>query len=285
MKTSHPARRWNLTFAACSLGLAGLVSSAPAAVQFSDGFAYSAGPLAGDGPPAGAPTGQTAWAATSGNTQVTPGSLAYPGILSTGNKATVTGVSGNNGDISTASFSLANSSTEWVGFLVNEASGGSAPSGYAVLSLSDNGGIGPAFGLLFNENVYGIDNDTADVERSATTVGPSSTTILLVAEIDFNAGTTYLFVDPSMGAAPNNASASASLAMTSAFKASGFDEVVLAAGFNTASFDLDQIKVGTAYADVVPEPSAGWLFAAGFAVWAGWLAFTRCRAQEIGSRR
>ena len=278
MHLSH--RSWKLVTAALSLGLAGFVRSGQAAVQFSEGFVYSTGALGGDGPPAGAPAGQTAWTTVNGNTQVTAGSLTYPGITSTGNKATVAGVSGNNGDISTDNLSATvggGSGTEWVGFLVNEASGGSTPGGFGVLSLSENGGIGTAFGALFNRNVYGIDNDTADVEQASTGIGVSGTTYLFVAELNYSTGMTYLFVDPSLNGTPGTGSANASLAMTSAFKASGFDEIVVAAGFNTATFNLDQIKVGTTFADVVPEPSAESLVAVAFTGLAGWLGFRRRR--------
>lgn len=285
MITSYPERSWRVIAAALALGVVG-ISSAQAALQFSDGFAYAAGALGGDGPPAGAPAGQTAWTTVNGSTQVTAGSLTYPGgIPTTGNKATVTGVSGNNGDISTDTFSTVGggSGTEWVGFLINEGSGGSTPGGFGVLSLSENGGIGTAFGALFNRNVYGIDNDTADVEQASTGIGVSGATHLFVAELNYSTGMTYLFVDPS--GTPNIASANASLAMTPAFKASGFDEVVLAAGFNTASFNIDTIKVGSTFADVVPEPSAASLLAVAVTGSAAWGGLRRRRRQDGAAAR
>ena len=280
-------RSWKITVTALALGLAGFISSAHAGLQFSDNFVYSTGALSGDGPPVGAPAGQTAWTTTSGNTQVTAGSLTYPGINSTGNKVTVAGVANNNGDISTDNLSTTvggGSGAEWVGFLINETSGGSTPGGFGVLSLSENGGIGTAFGALFNRNVYGIDNDTADVEQASTGIGVSGTTHLFVAELDYTAGTTYLFVDPSLNGTPSAASANASLAMTSAFKASGFDEIVVAAGFNTAAFNMDQIRVGTTFADVVPEPSVGSMMAVGLTLLAAW-TFLRRREQGTSAAR
>ena len=118
MHVSSSVRRWQWAAATLAFGLAGVCPAAHATLQFSDNFLYDTGSLNGQGPPAGAPAGQTAWTTTSGNTQVTAGSLTYPGVGSSGNKATISGVSGNNGDISTAGMSQVGGgiSTEWAGF-------------------------------------------------------------------------------------------------------------------------------------------------------------------------
>ncbi len=114
-------------------------------------------------------------------------------LVASGNKATVTGVTGNQGDIATANLSHAGggTSTVWIGFLIKEASGGATPNGDAVVGAGSNGTAngGPAFGLIFNQNRYGIDNNTGAAGSTAlTTTGPSAATTLLVAKLDFNLG-------------------------------------------------------------------------------------------------
>ena len=280
--TSH--RRWPLAAAAFLIGVAGVSPAAHATLQFYDGFAYDAGDLNGDGPPADAPAGQTAWSVSTGNTQVTTGSLTYPGVAATGNKATLAGVVNNNGDISVAGMTPAGggSGTEWVGFLLNEASGGAAPGGFAVVGLNGNGTTGPSFGMLFNQNVYGIDNNAASADRGASATAVTGATTLFVAELDFSAGEIYLYLNPALSGQPDPASAAASLAMTASFQADGFDGVNVAAGFNAATFDIDAISVGTTFADVVPEPSTWAMTAAGGA--GGLLAWRKRRARNVPAR-
>jgi MYXO-CTERM domain-containing protein len=86
---------------------------------------------------------------------------------------------------------------------------------------------------------------------------------LLVYKIEFGAGTTTgnervsLFVNPALGTEPATASASA-LDVGSFI----FDRIRIQAG-NGDSGSVDEIRFGTTYADVVPEPSAALMAALG----------------------
>ena len=240
-----------------ALWLVGAARTVPAAPVFSDRFDYPAGALAGQGPPAGSPAGQGTWTTFSGNAQVTSGGLAYPGVQTSGGKATISGLGVTVGDdiiASTSQVGGANGGMVWVGFFINQASGGTNPGGFAVVSVGPGGtnpGIG--IGVLDNENVYGIDNNIeSPVERAATTVAPSSTVVFLVVKLDFSAGMEYIFVNPSLASEPVNAAASASQAMTSAFQAGGINQIVLAAGTDNASFNIGELRVGTEFTDILP---------------------------------
>jgi hypothetical protein len=63
---------------------------------------------------------------------------------------------------------------------------------------------------------------------------------LFVVKFDFAVGVEYLWINPSTNSTPSTANANASLAMTSSFKSGGINQVILAAGFNTASFNYDE---------------------------------------------
>jgi hypothetical protein len=214
--------------------------------DFADSFAYPAGPLNDDGPPPHAPPGQTAWTTSSGNPSVTVPGLVFSGVSSSGRKVTLVGVAGNNGDIAAASLSPTGggSGVVWLGFLINESSGTSAPGGYAVVALSPGG---PSFGLVFNQNLYGIDNNTGSSSDTAvTTTGPSSTTVWLVAKLDFTHATESIYVNPT---SPNDPPA-ARIRMLAAFQSAGFSGIALAQGFNVASFNFDEVRVGPTFASV-----------------------------------
>ena len=229
------------------------ISGAQGALQFSDSFSYPAGALDGNGPPPGGPAGQTGWTNINGNAQVNLPGLVFAGDLSTGNKTTTVGVAGANGDIVSVGVSQVVGGIKWVAFLISKASGPAAPGGSAVVGLGGFNGIG----MLFDENIYGIDTTTSGgpVTRARTSTTVSSTTVLLVTKLDFTAGMEYIFVNPVGGSTPANAQADASVAMGSDFQANGFDQIVLAEGFNTAAFNFDELRIGDTFAEVVPEPS------------------------------
>lgn len=278
MKT-NAANHFLLAIVGSTMGLIFAPSKAHAALQFSDSFAYDPGALVGNGPPTGSPLGQTGWTNYNGSTQVTSSGLSFAGDLSLGNKATTRGTGAGNGDIATANLSQAGGGAgiEWLGFLISEASGGATPNGFAVLGFG--GGNGPGIGMLFNLNVYGIDNDNGT--QAITSTGVNASTVMLVTKFDFNTGMEYIFVNPSTASEPSNAQAGASIAMTSSFKASGFNQLVLAQGSNTASFNFDELRVGTTFADVVPEPSTGVLLVSAATALLGFRR--RCNEVKLGS--
>ena len=224
---------------------AGVLATAAAAPIFSDSFNYPAGTLAGNGPPASSPAGQGVWTNASGGATVANG------------VATVAGLGASLGDDAIADTAQVGGSaggTVWVGFLINQAGGAAAPGGFAVVNVGPRGtsdGIG--IGMLFNQNVYGIDNDLASpVERAQTTMPCDTTATRLVVKLNFDTGLEYIFVNPATDGEPSEAAANASQAMTSAFRAEGINEVLVAAGANQATFNVGELRLGTAFADVVP---------------------------------
>ena len=263
-------------FSAGTIG-ALLFASAPYSSQaadiFTDTFNYPAGALAGNGPPPDSPAGQGAWMNLTGSPQVTAGGLSYGTLAADASKATISGFGGTIGNNAVAQMSQiggANGGTVWVAFYINQGSGPASPGGFAVVSVGSSAAdVNIGIGMLFDENIYGIDNNVGTpIERARTSVTPSSTVTWLVTKLDFDAGMEYIFVDPPMGSEPQVATAAASQAMTSAFQAAGINEALLVAGGNSASFNIGELRVGTEFADVsatttvslaasVPQVTAG----------------------------
>jgi hypothetical protein len=236
-------------------GLLVLSATGRADLIFADSFSYPKGDLAGMGPPPGSPPGQGGWAAFNGAPFVASGGLNFAGIFSAGNSAKIFSDLGDNGDKAVATLGpvTAEDGTAWVGFLVRRARGSFYPIGYAVVSLG-NDVTGPSVGIgkIFNKGLYGLDNNTgnnSDIAR--TSVAPSGDAVWLVTKLDFTTGQEYLWVNPSPGSEPDTAQADASQAMTAAFQAAGFHEIVLKIGYVYAIYQFDELRVGTAFADVV----------------------------------
>ena len=258
--TSYSSRLLHLaiTFLAISFFLG--LSSARGDLIFADSFDYSRGDLAGNGPPPGSPPGQGGWVNFNGNPRVAPLGLEFAGIFSTGNSASILGLDGTTGDKAVAALGpvTADDGVVWVGFLNRVARKPDSDGGFAVVSLG-NDVTGPSLGIgmLFDKNRYGLDNNTAERgARSSTTFRPNAKTVWLVTKVDFVSSEEYLWVNPAPGVEPDIADADAHLPMTAAFLASGFSEIVLKIGYTTATFQFDELRVGTTFADVV-NPDVG----------------------------
>ena len=128
---------------------------------FSDSFEYPVGPLAGQGPPAGAPPGQTGWSLVSGIPQVLSQGLHFSRVLSAGEGAGFRHEPVDN--TVAANLTPVHSGVVWIGFLFQQVGGPTPVFGFAVLNLSAEDGQPPTgYGVLFVSNRFGIDNDTGD---------------------------------------------------------------------------------------------------------------------------
>ena len=220
------------------LGVATLVvfgiSSARATLLFSDSFEYPAGPLAGQGPPAGSPPGQTGWSVLAGDPQVSIAGLLFPGVFSAGGAAALSDV-GSGGDNAIANFSTVSTGTVWISFLF-QGSG----SGYAVAGV---GQYGPGWGLVYNKFVYGIDNDNG--QQALTSISPSGGTDWLVVKLNFRTRIQSLFVNPTPALdAPRVPDATLTMPFTS------FNQIRIGEGYNNTTNQFDEVRIGTKFADV-----------------------------------
>ncbi len=239
-------------FAAAALVIAPLASATPIA---SDSFNYTAGSLGTSNGGSGAWT--STWAGGSSN--VTSPGLTLNGVGSAANNKVTTN-NDNNGAFRSVPSQGTDGTTVWLGYLTS-GTGAPVAAGYAGVSLFQDS----------TENVFTGKRSaqtTLGVERSGGTGGDSTAaadtaTHFLVYRIDFGAGTTAgnekitMFVDPSPGQAPN-VSAAVTLTDVTNFT---FNRIRIQSG-NGSSFNVDEVMLGTTFADV-PEPAAAGLLGLG----------------------
>ncbi|CAN5602344.1 hypothetical protein BH18VER2_BH18VER2_14630 [soil metagenome] len=230
-------------------------SLARADLIFADSFAYPKDYLEGDGPPPGSPPGQGGWAIFNGSPKVVSSGLEYDGIFWAGRSASLLGLDSTNGDKAVAALGpvTAEDGVVWVAFLIRKANNPQARGGYAVVSLgNDVTAPSVGIGMLFFKDSYGLDNNTGERgARARTGVRPTHETDWLVTKLDFVNAVEYLWLNPPPGTEPDVTDADARLPMTADFLASGFSEIVLKIGYTPATFQFDELRVGTAFADVV----------------------------------
>lgn len=231
-------------FAMSALVPAMVVSAAPIA---SEPFDYSAGAL-------GTSSGGTGWTGSwaGGSTNVTSPGLTSSGI-GAGNKLTTN--NDNNGAFRSLASQGTDGTTVWLGYLANGT--GSAAAGYAGVSLFAGASENLFTGKRTSQTVWGLQRSGGSSGDS--TIAADSTTHFLVFQIEFGAGTTAgnervtMYVDPTPGVAPNVAPA-VTLTDVTSFT---FDRVRIQSG-NGSAFSVDEVRIGTTFADV-PEPAAAGL--------------------------
>jgi hypothetical protein len=252
MKTFRTNRSFLI---ACSaLVLSASVSSA--AVIATESFAYSAGALSGQGTASdgwsGAWTGSPANVGTPGLTYTEGGNVL--GVATTG-RAESLGTSGNFRSLTASEGG--GTSTVYVSFIAR-ASG----YGYWGLSLFDGNNERMFLGAPFSSTQA----TTWGFERASSDVGPSgivgsgistSTQAFLVYRMDFSGGdvTTTLYVNPTLAIEPGTGAANATRVGFT------FNNIRLAGGAPGGSGEIDEIRIGTTWADVtpavpIPEPAS-----------------------------
>jgi hypothetical protein len=230
-------------FAAAALAVA---PRAHGALIASERFDYPAGSL-------GTANGGTGWTTdwAGGSTNVTSPGLTLNGIGSTGTNKLTTNAD-NNGAFRSVAAQGTDGSTVWLGYLTS-GTGGPEAGGYAGVSLFAGGTENLFTGKRSGQTVYGVERSGGG-QSGDSTASADTATHFLVYRIDFGAGTTAgnekvtMYVDPTPGAAPDVAPA-ATLTDVNNFT---FDRLRIQSG-NGSSFNVDEVALGTSYADV-PEP-------------------------------
>lgn len=227
---------------------------------FSDSFDYPVGNLDGQGPPPGSPPGQGGWVKSNDNPKVAISGLSFSGIFTAGASAQLQSMPDRVSDEAVAAIGpvTPDLGVVWIGFLTRKArpprAGGG---GFAVVAAIGASITDPSvgIGMIFDKNRYGLDNDTGEFgSRSLSSVPTDMNTIWLVTKLDFTTGNEYLWVNPAPETEPEIADADAQRRMTADFQAAGFPFLRLRVGYTQAFFQFDELRVGTAFADVVnPE--------------------------------
>lgn len=233
--------------AAAALVVAPLASAAPIA---SDSFNYTAGSL-------GTSSGGTGWSGAwaGGSSNVTSPGLTLNGVGSAANNKLTTN-NDNNGAFRSVPAQGTDGTTVWLGFLTS-GTGAPVAAGYTGVSLFQDGAENVFTGKRSNQTVLGVERSgQATAGGGDSTVSADTATHFLVYRIDFGGGTTAgnekitMYVDPSPGQAPNVAP-SVTIADVNNFT---FNRVRAQSG-NGSSFNVDEVMLGTTFADV-PEPAS-----------------------------
>lgn len=243
-----------------------------------DGFDYPIGNLHGQ-------NGGTGWASPWGtvvsNLTVESPGLTHPGLASTGNRANVQGAAfrtinvtsaAANGVPMTGAFIGAPSTSVWISVVAQVPNpnlsqfnvvvfqqGAGSPGGSGERAF-----IGVPFSNFSGGTTYwGVGYGVGGGANSSTV--SASLQRLLVGRVDFSAtgigGTVRLWLNPTIGATPpSDASAVAVLATPGGFGRSlYFDRMELS---SNSTFLVDELRIGTTWADVVPVPephTVAWL--------------------------
>jgi len=250
-------RRFGRLAVAAGVAIVG-AAEARAALTVYDSFSYGPGPVAGQN---GGFTGFAGGYTGAGN--VTEPGLTYPGVYSTGNKFTTAGSNGGAFRTLLDPIDPNNGGTIFVGFLIS----------LAQVEPADYGGISFFSGGTSTEELFlGRPSLQNYGYRAPGAIGnddigggpaPSTATTLLVYRLTFTAAgdriDAYYNPDPRapLPATPGNTSD----IPDSAFPAA-FTSIRLQSGTQARSFNFDEFRIGTTFADVVPEPSAAGLLAA-----------------------
>jgi hypothetical protein len=236
------------------LALGALLSCADslcAALLVSDDFAYDNAALI-DGLHGG-----SGWAGPwSGIGFITPGSLRFPQLAFTGNKATSQGSKcAFRKFAATADESLTengkfgkDNTTLWISFLINAPAGTTIP-GYGGISLFEEARERMFIGDTGASNVWAIERQ-GQTQRFSSRVADSNI-CFVVCRIQFLPGPDRidLWIDPPSGVTePAQKEASASIDNANDFR---FDGIRFCSA--PMSMNIDAFRMGTAYRDVAPR--------------------------------
>jgi hypothetical protein len=227
-------------------GLWASPATATASIIASETFSYSAGSL-------GTASGDTGWTTNwaGGSTNVTSPGLAFSGI---GSGLKLTTNNDNNGAFRSLAPQGTDGTTVWLGYLVS-GTGAPVAAGYEGLSLFQDGTENLFTGKRSNQTVWGVERSGGSSGDSLMTA--DTATHYLVYKIEFGAGTTAgnekitMWMDPTPGLANPDNTAVATLTDVTNFT---FNRVRIQSG-NGASFNADEVRLGTTFADV-PEPAS-----------------------------
>ncbi len=224
------------------------VGAAHGALVAYEGFNYTAGEALNE------KNGGTGWAGAWTNNG--DGSVILtPGLTYTDSNSAVLPTVGNSGQFASdndGNFRSPTLTPETVGtslYISFIAKMDSATSGqYAGVSLFQGGGETMFLGDPSAPSTWGIDPKDGTVNSGATSV---DTQVFLVYRIDFLAASAEIrmFENPLLSTEPLNAEATASATRTSVLD---WDRVRIQSG--NGGGKVDELRIGTTYADVVPEP-------------------------------
>ena len=243
-----------------------LVQSANATLIFQEPFNEPVGPLSG-----AVNNDSVAWSGGNSGLNIVSGDLTYPGLVDQGgNELQIVNASAGS---SVNTFANQTSGQIYYSFLFDPTVVDSGNQYFTAMNPSGGGPNGGSDAI----DAYSYSSGKIEVRANAgsATAGTGTaltlgTTYLIVEEIDLTGLTASLWIDPASstfgGTAPT---ATASISPTTA---TAVDDVGFKAEGGTGSYLVDNLLIGTTWADVtpaVPEPSTWALVGSGLALMLG----------------
>lgn len=217
-----------------------------------------------------------AWSAGAGSSTVSNPGLTYNTLSVIGNRATTAAATAATLSRSLTTSLGASTGTTFFSFLLRPDNTTAAAN--AELSLSGTVNslfIGKAGSGNTSNYLLDTTSGSGGTQNTTSTGYTSGTTVLLVLRADFVGGgadTFKLFVNPSIVAEPGSADATKNSYDVGTVSSISFT--------GNLGFSIDELKIGSSYADVVPEPST---YAAGLAV-AGLAGMTWLRRRQAAKK-
>ena len=249
------------------------IQSANATLLFEDGFNYSTGALgSGDVTPAG--LSGNAWAGGSSHIAIVSGDLTYAGLEDLGGNSIqdTWGVSGGSVFNTYTDQNITTTTSIYYSFLLDATTAPSASTYLTALNSGVNTPNGSSDELQVNVTPatggyeVGLRTPGKSITPDTATILSLGTTYLVVVEYTFGAtGSASLFLDPVPGASQP----AAAVTLAGNGTVTDIDDVGFKAQTSgtTGTFLMDNILIGTSWADVtpqaVPEPQSCALLLAG----------------------
>ena len=229
-----------------------LFQSAQATLLFSEAFNYTAASALGGSVN---PGNSTAWIGGNAGLTIGNANLTYSGLSDQGGNelSIANGAAGSTVN----TFANITSGQIYYSYLLDVTVADSANAYFTAMNpgtSSPNGSSDAINAYLYSNGRIGLRTAGASTVTYATAL-TLNTTYLVVMEYDFTAQTAYLFLNPTAGASQPGAT----LTLASVTAVSAIDNVGFKAQTGSGSYYVDNLLVGTTWADVtpvgVPEPS------------------------------
>ena len=200
-----------------------------------------------------------AWSAITGTSTVSAPGLTYSGLTVVGNRATTPAATATTQNRGLSASIGGATGTTYISFLLRpDAAVSAANAEFALLGSVNSVYVGKA--ASGNTSNYLLDTtNSGGTQNTSSTAFANGTAVLMVLRADFVGGgggdTFKLYINPSNAAEPGSADATKSSYNVGTINTIQFT--------GNLGFSFDELKIGSSYADVVPEPGT---YAAGIAV-------------------
>ncbi len=191
-----------------------------------------------------------AWSAATGTSTVSAPGLAYSGLTVVGNRATTTAAATTQTRSLSASLGGSTGTTYFSFLLRPDAATTAANAEFGFIGSASSVFVGKAASGNTSNYLLDTTSGSGGTQVASSTAFANGTAVLMVLRADFSGAgndTFKLYINPGNSiepGTPDATQASFNVGTVSAIQFTG-----------NLGFSFDELKIGSSYADVVPEPS------------------------------